>query len=78
MRAIGNRAIDFSYGIYVNGSVAISGGTVVATASSSAGRENHGIRLTAPYSEERREAARRYARESNVADRLQGCFMNDF
>ena len=28
------------------------------------------FRLTAPYSEERREAARRYARESNVADRL--------
>ena len=28
------------------------------------------FRLTAPYSEERREAARRYARESNAADRL--------
>ena len=27
--------------------------------------------LTAPYSEERREAARRYARESNAADRLE-------
>ena len=28
------------------------------------------FRLTAPYSEERREAARRYARENNAADRL--------
>ena len=28
------------------------------------------FRLTAPYSEERREAARRYARDSNAADRL--------
>ena len=28
------------------------------------------FRLTAPYSEERREAARRHARESNAADRL--------
>ena len=28
------------------------------------------FRLTAPYSEKRREAARRYARENNAADRL--------
>ena len=28
------------------------------------------FRLTAPYSEERREAARRFARENNAADRL--------
>ena len=28
------------------------------------------FRLTAPYSEERREAARRYARENNATDRL--------
>ena len=28
------------------------------------------FRLTAPYSEERREAARQYARENNAADRL--------
>ena len=28
------------------------------------------FRLTAPYSEERREAARRYARDNNAADRL--------
>ena len=28
------------------------------------------FRLTAPYSEERREAARRYAKENNVTDRL--------
>ena len=28
------------------------------------------FRLTAPYSEERREAARRYARENNAVDRL--------
>ena len=28
------------------------------------------FRLTAPYSVERREAARRYARENNAADRL--------
>jgi hypothetical protein len=28
------------------------------------------FRLTAPYNEERREAARRYARENNAADRL--------
>ena len=28
------------------------------------------FRLTAPYSEERREAARKYARENNAADRL--------
>ena len=28
------------------------------------------FRLTAPYSEERREAARQYARDSNAADRL--------
>ena len=28
------------------------------------------FRLTAPYSEERREAARRYAKENNAADRL--------
>ena len=28
------------------------------------------FRLTAPYSERRREAARRYARENNAADRL--------
>ena len=28
------------------------------------------FRLTAPYSAERREAARRYARENNAADRL--------
>jgi len=28
------------------------------------------FRLTAPYREERREAARRYARENNAADRL--------
>ena len=28
------------------------------------------FRLTVPYSEERREAARRYARENNAADRL--------
>ena len=28
------------------------------------------FRLTAPYSEERREAARRYSRENNAADRL--------
>ena len=28
------------------------------------------FRLTAPYSEERREAAQRYARENNTADRL--------
>ena len=28
------------------------------------------FRLTAPYSEARREAARRYARENNAADRL--------
>ena len=28
------------------------------------------FRLTAPYGEERREAARRYARENNAADRL--------
>ena len=28
------------------------------------------FRLTAPYSEERREAAQRYARENNAADRL--------
>jgi len=28
------------------------------------------FRLTAPYSEERREAARRYARENNTVDRL--------
>jgi len=28
------------------------------------------FRLTAPYSEVRREAARRYARENNAADRL--------
>ena len=28
------------------------------------------FRLTAPYSEERREATRRYARDSNAADRL--------
>ena len=31
------------------------------------------FRLTAPYSEERREAARRYARENNAADRLKCC-----
>ena len=28
------------------------------------------FRLTAPYSEERREAAQRYARENNVSNRL--------
>ena len=28
------------------------------------------FRLTAPYNEERREAARQYARDSNAADRL--------
>ena len=28
------------------------------------------FRLTAPYSEERREAARRYAKENNATDRL--------
>jgi hypothetical protein len=28
------------------------------------------FRLTAPYSEERREAARQYAKENNTADRL--------
>ena len=28
------------------------------------------FRLTAPYSEERRKAARQYARDSNAADRL--------
>ena len=28
------------------------------------------FRLTAPYSEERQEAARQYARENNAADRL--------
>ena len=28
------------------------------------------FRLTAPYSEERREAARRFARENNAAGRL--------
>ncbi len=28
------------------------------------------FRLTAPYSEERREAAQRYARENNATDRL--------
>ena len=28
------------------------------------------FRLTAPYSEERREAARRYARENNAVERL--------
>jgi len=28
------------------------------------------FRLTAPYSEERRERARQYARDSNAADRL--------
>jgi len=28
------------------------------------------FRLTAPYSEERREKARQYARENNAADRL--------
>lgn len=31
------------------------------------------FRLTAPYSEERRRAARQYARESNAADRLKYC-----
>jgi len=28
------------------------------------------FRLTAPYSEERREAARRYAKENNAIDKL--------
>ena len=31
------------------------------------------FRLIAPYSEERREAARQYAREHNAADRLKWC-----
>ncbi len=32
--------------------------------------ERFSFRLTAPYNEERREAARQYARDSNAADRL--------
>ena len=33
-------------------------------------KERFSFRLTAPYSEERREKARQYARENNAADRL--------
>ena len=33
-------------------------------------KDRFSFRLTAPYSEERREAARRYARDNNTVDRL--------
>ena len=36
------------------------------------------FRLTAPYSEERREAARRYARENNAAEQVEMRILNWF